>query len=186
MRICDFDTSKQKIYHARLMSNYLIDTLKFVHEAGLLQGSLTLPGLERLKSYLANSKGILAYSVHGVSDEQNRPLLKIMISGSINLRCQRCLDKLEYQLDLETNLFLARSETELFHYDEDIFIDAIPATRELDLLTLLEDEIILGLPVAPRHQNDGTCQLSKDYVATHDDALNEHPFMMLSILKRTH
>lgn len=168
------------------MSNYLIDTLKFVHEAGLLQGNLTLPGLERLKSYLANNKGILAYSVHGVSDEQNRPLLKIMISGSMNLKCQRCLDELEYQLDLETSLFLARNEEELFRYDEDIFIDAIPASRELDLLTLLEDEIILGLPVAPRHQNDNTCQLNENYAATCDNALNEHPFMVLSSLKRTH
>ena len=167
-----------------MSDQFIIDTLNFASKAGFLQGSLSPFGLERLQSYLANDTGKLAYSVGGIMDEHGRPMLKISVSGLINLKCQRCLEKLEYRMDLKTDLFLARDEDELFRYDEDIFADAIPASEELNLLTLVEDEIILGLPVSPYHQ-DTACQ-TEDIHKTYSDVPIKNPFMVLASLKRTH
>lgn len=165
------------------MSDQLvIDTLDFVRNRGALQGKIPLISLERLRSYLADTAGELTYLVSGQLDGHNRPMLKISVSGNVDLNCQRCLKTMEYGLDLETKLLLARSEDELSRYDEDIFVDAIYASNELSIQLLIEDEIILGLPISPRHQ-DTQCHVS---IKTGTTAAREHPFTVLASLKRTH
>ena len=167
------------------MSDQLvIDTLHFVRNSGLLQGSIPLVNLERLCSYLVSTSGELTYLVAGQFDEYDRPMLRLSINGSVDLNCQRCLEKMGYSLNLETELLLARNEDELSRYDEDIFVDAIQASNELDVLTLIEDEIILSLPISPRHQ-DVKCHLSI-VTEAHMAATREHPFTVLASLKRTH
>lgn len=167
------------------MSDQLvINTLDFVRSNRFLQGSIPLVNLERLYSYLANTSGELVYLISGLFDEHNRPMLKISVSGSVALNCQRCLGKMEYELDLETGLLLARSADELSRYDEDIFVDAIYASNELSVLTLVEDEVILGLPISPRHQDTGCCLSTETGI--YATAAKEHPFTILASLKRTH
>lgn len=167
------------------MSDQLvIDTLNFVRNNSLLQGNIPLINLERLRSYLVNTSGELAYLIMGQLDEHDRPTLKLSISGSVDLSCQRCLEKMEFALDLKTKLLLARNEDELSRYDEDVFVDAIQASSELSILTLIEDEVILSLPISPRHQ-DTQCHLSA-ITETHVTATREHPFTVLASLKRTH
>ncbi|MXS84759.1 DUF177 domain-containing protein [Nitrosomonas sp. HPC101] len=167
------------------MSDQLvIDTLDFVCNRGSLQGNIPLVGLERLRSYLADTAGELTYLISGQLDRHSRPMLKISVNGNVNLSCQRCLKKMEYGLDLETELLLARNEDELSRYDEDIFVDAIYASSELSIQLLIEDEVILGLPISPRHQNV-QCHVSTK-AEIHTTATKEHPFTVLASLKRTH
>lgn len=167
-----------------MSDQFVIDALNFVRNAGLLQDNISPSSFERLQSYLASVAGKVVYSVSGIFDEQGRPVLKIAVSGTLDLKCQRCLEKLEYSLNLETRLFLARNEEELLRYDEDIFIDAIPASHELDILALIEDEIILSLPVSPRHQNTACYMATRPGI--HGISTREHPFTALTSLKRSH
>ena len=78
---------------------------------------------------------------------------KITINGGL-LCCQRCLGKLEHDLNIKTDLLIAKNEDELAYYDEDSSVDAILASHEMDALILIEDEIILSLPISPRHRED--------------------------------
>lgn len=70
------------------------------------------------------------------------------------MRCQRCLARLEWPLDIEVVLELVKPgqpipEDEL---ENDEF-DAIEAAPDLDVLALVEDEIVLAVPIAPRHES---------------------------------
>lgn len=165
-----------------MFDQLVIDALDFVHSGKSLQGNIPLLSFERLRDYLANSAGELAYLVTGLLDERDRPTLKISVSGIIDLNCQRCLEKIEYALDVKTALLLARNKDELSRYDEDIFMDAIYASNELDILALVEEEIILSLPISPRHE-DIECYLSTEIRET---TTQEHPFTVLASLKRSH
>lgn len=167
------------------MSDQLvIDSLEFAHNNQSLQGSISIGNLERLHSYLAHTSGELAYLISGMLDGDDKPLLEISINGDIDLICQRCLKKMQYTLNIKTRLILAQSEHELSRYDDDIFVEAIYASNELDALALIEDEIILSLPISPRHQ-DTNCHLSsKDKI--HSTIDKEHPFAALASLKQTH
>ena len=58
-------------------------------------------------------------------------------------------------MDIESRLVLVTNEAELPDIDdEDPDVDVVVASGKLNVLELLEDEIILGLPIAPRHDYD--------------------------------
>ena len=168
-----------------MFDQLVIDALDFVRSGKSLQGNDPLLNLERLRDYLTNSAGELAYLVTGLLDERDRPLLKMSVNGIIDLSCQRCLEKIEYTLDVKTALLLARNEDELSRYDEDMFVDAIYASNELDILALIEDEVILSLPVSPRHEDTAGCHPSTG-TGIHEAAVKEHPFTVLASLKQSH
>jgi uncharacterized protein len=166
------------------MSNqFVIDALDFVRQAGSLHGSVPPFDLERLQDYLSSEVGKLVYSIDGMFDKQGRPILRIAITGIVNLKCQRCLEQLEHILDLKTDLLLARNEEELSRYDEDASVDIIMASNALDTLALVEDEVILSLPISPRHQ-DTVCQETMNGI--YETLTKERPFAALASLKQPH
>lgn len=80
----------------------------------------------------------------------------VTIKETINLHYQHCLGELVHLLDLQTVILLAENENELFHLDETKTVDGILAVSDLDDLALIENEIILSLPISPRHR-EGEC-----------------------------
>ncbi len=58
--------------------------------------------------------------------------------------------------------------------------EAIPASRELSLLSLVEEEVLLALPIVPRHAE---CQLPAD-VGAEEEENEPSPFAALAGLKK--
>ncbi|MEO8992681.1 MAG: YceD family protein [Nitrosospira sp.] len=161
---------------------FIIDALDFAHNAGAHHGKIALSELERLQDYLTSGGGELLYAITGAVDATARPLLKIAVQGSINLRCQRCLGEYGYMLDLQVYLLLARNESELCRLDEDESVECVLATPDMDVVALIEDEIILSLPPSPRHGED-ECSIKQD---SKDTAGERSLFAALAALKNLH
>ena len=66
------------------------------------------------------------------------------------LACQRCLDPVEFPVELGVELELAGSEREIVAADDDV--DRVLATNAMDVAALVEDEVLLVLPMAPVHE----------------------------------
>ena len=137
----------------------VIDSLEFARAQQHLRGSLEVATLTRLADVLFDTAGSVDYELRGARDARNRPQLGLTVSGELHLQCQRCLGLLEYGLDVANTLLLVPPGAEAD--DEDIddpeAPDMIEASPELDVASLIEDEVLLSLPLAPRHP-DGTCQ----------------------------
>jgi uncharacterized protein len=179
-----FDSQVQKIYHARLMSaRIVIDTLDFVRNTRTHHGKIKLDGFVRLQDYLSDSQGKLEYKVSGTLDKNGKPIIQVTIKGTINLHCQRCLDGLAHVLDIQTAILLVENESELSRLDGTESVDGILTASDTDVLALIEDEIILSLPISPRHRED-ECSASE---LTNSYAIGKkHPFAMLATLKKLH
>jgi uncharacterized protein len=78
------------------------------------------------------------------------------LSGSVTLECQRCLADFAWPIDVTTEVLLARDDAELAALDADSSLEVVLASGPLDPLSLVEDELVLTLPFAPRHP-DGAC-----------------------------
>ena len=78
-----------------------IDVLDFARNAMSHHGKIALSELERLQDYLADNCGELKYTIRGAVDRNGKPILRIVIRGSINLQCQRCLGELGHVLDVQ-------------------------------------------------------------------------------------
>ena len=131
----------------------VIDSLAFAREGGLLQGELPVASLTRVLDLLVDSTGCLGYHVQGQMGPRNRPQLMLQLDGVLSVCCQRCLEGIDYPVKIRSLLELVKDEEELTQEEiEDDSKDFLTAQKELDVVELIEDEIILDLPAAPRHE----------------------------------
>ena len=131
----------------------VIDCPSFAREAKSLQGDLPIASLTRTLDLLADSAGVIGYRIEGRMGERHRPQLILRVEGVLSLSCQRCLEGISDPLRLENTLEFVVDEEDLTQEEiEDDSRDFLPAQAEVDVLALIEDEIILGLPSVPRHE----------------------------------
>ncbi len=157
----------------------LIDSVDFASNGRELRGEIPVEALSRLSDILVASRGTLTYAVRGLR-EGDRYMLEIALSGVFHLRCQRCLGELEYPLDMVSRLRLVSADQldEIEANDDDV--DCIEASSQMDVLELIEDELLLGLPFAPKHP-EGACSQSPE-----GSERSANPFSVLVGLKKKH
>ncbi len=132
----------------------VIDSLSFAREGKSLQGELPVAGLKRLHDLLAEIAGVVAYRLSGRMSRQGKPQLLLEVVGEVPVVCQRCLGRFDYPLSIVSTLELIADEAGLTQDElEDDTRDYLVAQKEMDVAALVEDEIILALPPAPRHDD---------------------------------
>src|SRR5438105_12558018 len=131
----------------------VIDGFEFATAGATQEGTLPLASFPRLQDALVSDSGNVAYKVQGVRDERGRPSLLLSVRGTLQLRCQRCLGPLAHEVRAEALLVLASSQAEIDA--EPVGVDSadrVVAGKEMVVRDLVEDELILALPYAPRHE----------------------------------
>ena len=132
----------------------VIDGLEFASAGARQQGTWPASGFPRLRDVLASDAGELAYEIEGVHDERGRPALRLRVRGMLQLRCQRCLEPMAFEVRTDETLVLAVSVAEIHAEPADAHAaDRVVAGREMPVRELIEDEIILAVPYAPRHES---------------------------------
>ena len=132
----------------------VIDSLAFARENGMLQGDLPIADFERVLDLLVDSTGNLAYRIEGRMGPRNRAQLFLCLDGVLSVCCQRCLEGVDYPVEIRSLLEFVDNEDELTQEEmEDDSKDFLQAQSEFDVVALIEDEIILDLPSAPRHES---------------------------------
>jgi uncharacterized protein len=135
----------------------VIDSGEFARSGQELRGSVEVDSLKRLEDVLYDTEGKLDYSVGGSRDKRNRPRIDVRVAGHLHLQCQRCLGLLEHEVTVDSSLLLiepgAPQDPEL---DDPEGPDALETSAELDVMMLVEDEVLLSLPISPRHA-EGEC-----------------------------
>ena len=159
------------------MAGIVIDGLKYARDGRFQQGKLALTEMERLADAVLETDGQLSWSLKG-EDSRDGSFLALTVTGELVLECQRCLQPMHYPLAVETRLRLippgqSWPEDEL----EDDSADAIPAEEEMALLPLIEEEVLLALPIAPMHE------VCASPLAGNKD-LEPSPFAVLAKLKK--
>lgn len=117
------------------------------------EGELTVKGLPRLAQVLPKDQGSLQVSL--MADRiGGYPSLHGEVSGQLKLSCQRCEKEFGWTLDVTLGLRLVASDEE----GRAVLESADPYQVEDDVLPLrdlVEDEVLLALPMLPRCE---TCE----------------------------
>ncbi len=155
----------------------IADPFRFAEDGENIRGEVAVDSLPRLFDLLENREGTLRYCVAGVQNPDGRPRLILTVEGSLSLRCQRCLGGVRWKADVRSELEPYRSgqviPDEELENDE---VDAFETEGELDVVALIEDEILLSMPIAPRHE---TCRPPEPGGGNE----KQSPFAVLSRLK---
>ncbi|MGH8727067.1 MAG: YceD family protein [Burkholderiales bacterium] len=130
----------------------VIDPLEFALSGASLDGAIDLAKLDRLHDLLRENEGAICYSLRGAINSEGKPTLELDLAGSLTLECQRCLSDLSFVLRLHEELIVAQSEREMERITaEDHGRECILARNKLSVPELVEDEILLGLPMSAKH-----------------------------------
>ena len=143
------------LHRSTVLTDAIIDCKEFA-SGGRLEGEISVARLERLSDLLADTAGTLQAALTGEIDGDGHPCLRLQIVGTLQLRCQRCLERLELPVAIDSLLRLV-DELEVATEGEEEELDAtapdvIVAEKEFAVLPLFEDELLLSLPLAPRHK----------------------------------
>lgn len=136
----------------------VIDSLRFAAGHESIAGKVAVARLARVTDLLASSEGWLDCSLEGIAFEgvlSGRVGLHLRVNGRLMLHCQRCLAEVAFDCAIDSRLLLVAEGESEGDWPEDELerdeFDAIPASREMSVLALVEDEVLLALPVVPRH-----------------------------------
>lgn len=131
-----------------------LDAFRIAREHGAVEGSVDPHRLPRVADQLADGPASLAWRIEGTEDASGRPALAIDLEGTVTLTCQRCLADFAWPIDQRTEVLLAHDERELATLDAQSSVEVTLAEGPVDPLALVEDELVLALPFAPRHPDD--------------------------------
>ena len=87
---------------------------------------------------------------------QGFPEISGKASGSIELRCQRCLGSLAWPVDLDFQLAVVESDSDVEEVARP-FDTLVAGEHGIELAKLVEDELLGSLPLAPMHEDFAVC-----------------------------
>jgi len=109
--------------------------------------------------------------------------LHLRTSARLSLVCQRCLGPVDAPIDAERHFLFVAGEEAAAALDAESEDDVLALTRWLDLRELVEDELLLALPLVPRHD---VCPSPLPMHAGDEERAQDqpNPFAALGALKR--
>ena len=168
-----------------------LDVRAFAAEAGSLAGDERLGAHSRLmvETEGRGADSPLAWSASG---ELRNPQhvhpevwLRLQASAVLPLTCQRCLGPVEVLIAVDRPFRFVEDESTALAQDDGSEEDLLALSRSFDLVELIEDELLMDLPVAPRHE---ACPEPVKLAVADEDfhdapAQGENPFALLRRLK---
>ena len=132
------------------------DPVLFAKQGRNVSGNIELSQLPRLAASSKQNIGSVSVTLLFSMSSMQFPMVNGTIHGSIMQSCQRCLNDTEVPIEAEFILVMANPQAlalaskeghEIFEY----------TGQFVETITLIEDEIILGLPIVIKHEQISDC-----------------------------
>jgi uncharacterized protein len=157
---------------------FLIHTDRLSAKPLVLKGTFVPADLERLQNEVADDRGELRYEVSASLDPQRRKVVSCIIEGFVFLICQNSLEAFRHEIAIHDRLVLVDDESRLPSVeDESDTEDYVVADSPLDIRDLVEDAVLLSLPMVPRKPGG-------EAVVKVAPERKESPFSALASLKK--
>ncbi len=144
-------------------------------------GSVRIADMPRLVDLLADSTGSADVALRFGHDPGRRPMISGEITARLRLLCQRCLQPFDWSTTINLRVGIVTDEAAADNLPEELD-PLLVANERVRLVELVEDELILGLPVVARHEDDSACRPAPSRTGGADR--KESPFSVLQTLRQ--
>ena len=128
----------------------LVDHYKMANQAQELEGSIPLSEFARLRAGVSGDEGEVHLRLAFSKNDHNRTHVSGKAIAAVTLVCQNCMSEFTLGLNAEIDVEIVADETELSSLDDEQD-GVVSAERVVALTQLVEDELILAVPMIPRH-----------------------------------
>jgi uncharacterized protein len=141
----------------RRFSPERLDVRAFAEDGAQLSGQVPMRDFRRLDAEARGEAGerLVEWSARGELLDphhvQPQVWLHLQARAALPLTCQRCLERVEVPVDVQRSFRFVADEATAAAEDDEAQEDLLALSRCFDLLELVEDELLMGLPVVPRH-----------------------------------
>lgn len=148
-----------------LIDPHAFDVFEFARSGRQAAGAVRLSQLPRMLNevpagapdrdtlFTWQAEGSTQPELQDDGTEAAQPYLRLALHGAAWLECQRCLAPYEQAFDIEAayRIVATEAQAEEFPLDEEE-LDVIVGSRQFDLVELIEEELLLSLPLVPKHE----------------------------------
>lgn len=161
-----------------------IDPTRLAKTYSHLNGRVAFAQMERLRDSLCDVQGNAQIDWFFALDDKQRPTIVGGLQAQLSMLCQRCLQPMSWAIDKQVALVILTHE---LNENEELPADyeAITLVKTpLLLKTLIEDELILALPIIARHEVCPSNEYQLPENLDQDLSCRNNPFQVLSKLKK--
>lgn len=164
------------------------DPCRLCEQVKHFEGAVALRKLGRLTPLLTSDEGEAAFALEFDQDDEHRKRIQGRVKAVLPVICQRCLQPMSLVVDSRFQLSPVSGHLEAERLPEE-YDPLLLESAVIHPLDLIEDELILAIPPAPRHSAEECGVNLAEYrqepepqpeVATGAD----NPFAALAHLKR--
>ncbi len=132
---------------------------------------------------MADSEGACSYALEFGHDEILKvSYVDLSIDTALPLTCQRSLQRFLLPVSIKQRLGLIRNEDEESALPEEYEALLVPEDGQLRPLDLVEDELVLAVPVVPLSPEGEA--VNRDWAPTEEEQSKANPFAALAALKK--
>jgi uncharacterized protein len=133
--------------------------------------------MERVRDLLADDAGLVHSELSFSLDDQSRVTVQGSLSAGLQMTCQRCLEPVVVEVDTTFSVVVSEVET-------DEMDSVISEDGELSLSELVEDELLLALPIVAHHDATECGVVVEAGTGDAGVPVQDGPFAVLEKLKR--
>lgn len=162
-----------------------VDPRKLADRGVTLEGEMPLASFERLCDSLEDNSGKVRAKLVFERGERRAVSIHSELEVEVKMVCQRCLELVALPIRSECYYAVVKegADTQSLPKGYDVLeVGEDP----LDLMTLVEDELLLALPIVPAHDPED-CQQpagANEPEPSQDEVSRSNPFSVLAQLKR--
>ena len=159
-----------------------VDAWRMVAARREFEGRIPLAAMTRLRDSLLDPEGDVRYTLAFGTDALKLPYAELHIEAELPLECQSSLRRFVLPLSLVQRLGLIRDEADESALPEEYEALLVEADGMLKPAELVEDELILALPVVPVSPDAEVVE--RDFAPTAEETAQANPFAALAGLKK--
>lgn len=148
-----------------------------------MDGTVKVSDMPRLSAHLSQTDAVATVTLHFGVDEQKVNFIKGKVQVSLVLPCQRCMEPYTCEIISDFALGVAKTLDEANALPSQ-YEPALTLEGQLALRELIEDELILNLPIIPRHEPEA-CHVKLPLSDSGwSEGKSNNPFQVLASLKQ--
>jgi uncharacterized protein len=127
-----------------------IEPIRLADRGAILQGWLSFQEMPRLRQAIANAVGEIYFELNFTKDKPGIRSICGTIQTTVALTCQRCLQPVNYALDITVKMQPVSSEAAAKNVPND-YDPLLVTASPMQLAEIVEEEILLNLPLVAKH-----------------------------------